>query len=137
MILLLDTNVLLDSLLRRAPHDVEARKLSLAAERGDFTGLVCADSVTTIFYLASKIITSAQALPLIETLIRLWQVAPVNGPVLSEALNLGFSDFEDAVVCQSAIAAGADGIITRDPKGFRKSPIPVYTPSDALTLIHG
>lgn len=137
MILLLDTNVILDSLLRRAPHDLAARDLFLAGERGDFTGLVCANSVTTVFYLASKTIASGPARSLIERLTQLWQVAPVTGAVLSDALKLGFSDFEDAVLCQSAVAAGADGIITRDPKGFRNSPVPVYEPSDALILILG
>lgn len=135
MKLALDTNVVMDVFAERAPHHVEGNSLFAALENGLFEGLVCATTVTTIHYLSEKLQSRDVALSQVRRLIGLFQIAPVNGPVLSEAVNLGFSDFEDAVICQSAVAAGADGIITRDLRGFRKSPIPVYSPSDALMLI--
>lgn len=137
MKLILDTNVVMDVFAERAPHYIEGNNLFVAAENGLFEGLLCATTVTTIHYLSEKMRSKVVALSQVRLLMGLFQIAPVNGPVLSEAVKLAFSDFEDAVICQSAIAAGADGIVTRDPKGFRKSPIPVYTPADALTLIHG
>ena len=135
MTLLLDTNVLLDALLMRQPHALVARELFTVAERGAFTGLICATSVTTVFYLSAKTVPPSQAALLIERLLQLFQTAPVTGAVLADAIRLEFADFEDAVVCQSAVTSGADGIVTRDPKGFRKSPVPVYEPGDALAML--
>ncbi|MDY0088726.1 MAG: PIN domain-containing protein, partial [Coriobacteriia bacterium] len=52
--MLFDTNVVLDVLLDREPHaEVAARLLSLV-DQGRLDGMVCATTVTTIHYLASK-----------------------------------------------------------------------------------
>ena len=127
----------MDVFAERAPHHVEGNRLFAAVENGLFEGLVCATTVTTIHYLAEKLRSKEAALTQVRQMLSVFQIAPVTGPILSEAVKLNFSDFEDAVLCQSAVAAGADGIITRDLRGFRKSPIPVYSPSDALMLIRG
>jgi hypothetical protein len=45
------------------------------------------------------------------------------------------SDFEDNIQVESAIRAGVDGIVTRDPHGFAGSPIPILRPADLLALL--
>lgn len=127
----------MDVFAERSPHHVDGEKLFAATEKGLFMGVLCATTVTTIHYLSEKLQSKEAALSQVRRLLGIFEIAQVNGVVLNMAVKLGFSDFEDAVLCQSAITAGADGIITRDPKGFRKSPIPIYTPVDALALIHG
>ena len=135
MTLALDTNILMDVLLKRKPHHEAGDRLFAAVERGLCQGLICATSITTICYLAEKLRSTREAHTHVQRLLSLFQVAPVNAHVLSGAMKLGFQDFEDAVICQAAQSAGADGIVTRDPKGFRKSTIPVYDPGNALSML--
>jgi hypothetical protein len=62
-------------------------------------------------------------------------IAPVDGAVLAEALQLPFADFEDAVTAGAARLAGCECIVTRDPKGFRASPVRAFTPEAVLPLL--
>jgi len=45
------------------------------------------------------------------------------------------SDLEDNVSMACALAAGLDAIVTRDPKGFAGSPIPVLSPTELLARL--
>ena len=65
----------------------------------------------------------------------MFRVAPVDGPVLHEALELSCPDFEDAVAAAAARRAGCEFIVTRAPRGFRGSPVRVCTPEAAVPLL--
>ena len=56
MKILFDTNVILDLLLDRAPFSQAAGKLLSAVELGEVGGCVCATTMTTIHYLATKVV---------------------------------------------------------------------------------
>ncbi len=132
MKILFDTNVVLDALLDREPFSRAALQLFTQVETGKLTGLLSATTITTIFYLATKVLGKAPATKAITQLLRLFEVAPVHRLVLEEALTLDFSDFEDAVLCQAGLHAGAQAIVTRDRLGFKKATIGVYTPEELL-----
>jgi hypothetical protein len=70
-----------------------------------------------------------------DDLLLVPQIAPVDGPILRRALALGGPDFEDAVCAAAAEGAGCDAIISRDAKGFVKSPVRVLDPRAALALL--
>ena len=53
--MLFDTNVLLDVLLKRQPFVRDAALLVSHVEKGHLTGLICATTVTTLFYEALKL----------------------------------------------------------------------------------
>ncbi len=55
MKILIDTNIILDVMLDRAPFSEPASRLLSIVERGQLAGFVCATTVTTIHYLASKV----------------------------------------------------------------------------------
>lgn len=132
---LFDTNVILDVMLDRTPFSDAAAQLLSFVEKGKIDGWICATTVTTIHYLASKTLGHTQAVKHIENLIKLFDVASVNRSVIEHALRSNFSDFEDAVIEQAAVHAGADMIVTRDAKGFSTSSLPVYTPHELLNII--
>ena len=50
-------------------------------------------------------------------------------------LALNWTDFEDAVQAACAEKAEADYLVTRDKKGFRRSPVKTVTPAELLALI--
>lgn len=132
MKILFDTNVILDALLDREPFSHAALQLFTQVETGKLTGILSTTTVTTIFYLATKVLDKAPAIEAITQLLRLFEVAPVHRLVLEEALSLDFSDFEDAILCQAGVHAGAQAILTRDRLGFKKASIGVYTPEELL-----
>jgi predicted nucleic acid-binding protein len=134
--ILFDTNVILDGLLDRKPFGQQAASLFNTVEESIINGFICADSVTTLFYLMQKAKNQQFARQKIKVLLDLFEIAAVNRAVLEDALNGGFHDYEDGVVYHAAMAIHADGIVTRNTADFRSSKIPVYSPSELLTAIN-
>ncbi len=135
MIILLDTNIVLDVLLDRDPFSEPASQLMSLVEKGEIFGLLCATTVTTIHYLSSKVMGKTKAQNQIKTLLTLFEIAPVNRVVNKDALGSKFSDFEDAVIYQAARHAGAEAIVTRNPKDFKRSKLPIYDSDEMLKVI--
>ena len=132
---LVDLNVVLDALLDRPPQGEAAARLWAAAERKRVRALVPAHGVTTLFYLVKQAKGPAAARRAVEAVLSAFGVAPADESVLRRALSLGWADFEDAVCAAAAEAAGCDLIVTRDPGGFRGSPVPVVDATTALSLL--
>jgi predicted nucleic acid-binding protein len=131
---LFDTNVVLDLLLEREPFADEAETLIAKVERGEMSGMLCATTVTTLHYLLRKSLGGKEAKRVLESLMALFEIAPVTRLVLEEAIKLDDKDFEDSVLYKSAFHAGADLIVTRDREGFAKSDLPVMTPKELLAI---
>lgn len=128
--MLFDTNIVLDVLLDREPFATVGAHLFSHVEQGTLPGYLCATTVTTVHYLAHKTLGTEQARQKIRSLMRLFEIAPVNRVVLESALNSRLADFEDAVLHEAALHVGAEGIVTRDPSGFKGARLPVYTPDE-------
>jgi predicted nucleic acid-binding protein len=133
--ILLDTNVVLDVLLDRRPHVDASAAAWAAVETGVSEGMLAAHAVTTIHYLIRKEMGSAKAARTVSAILRVFAVAAVDGSVIREALQLPVTDFEDAVTAAAARLAGCEFIVTRDPKGFRGSPVRFLTPEAVLPLL--
>jgi predicted nucleic acid-binding protein len=131
---LFDTNVLMDVLLDRKPFADESAQVMDQVARGAVTGLVCASTVTTVFYLSSREAGKKGAMVQIRSLLGLYEVASVTRSVLDAALASKSPDFEDAVLAQAAHQAGAQAIITRNLKDFAHSPVRAYTPGQWLAM---
>jgi predicted nucleic acid-binding protein len=130
-----DTNVVLDVLLDRQPYGEASASAWAAVETGIAEGVLAAHSVTTIHYLVRKEKGNGKARQVLSAILRVFGVAAVDGAVVQEALQLPFSDFEDAVTAAAARSALCECIVTRDPKGFRGSPVRPLTPEALLPLL--
>ena len=135
MKILLDTNVVLDLLLDRKPFSDDAAILFSMVERGHVNGYLCATTITTIFYLMSKVVGWEGAKESIRGLLTIFDIAPVDRDDLDAALKGDFEDYEDAVLYEAAQRAGADLIITRNERDFKGSVISVHSPSEAVKII--
>ncbi|MBN1461406.1 MAG: PIN domain-containing protein [Armatimonadetes bacterium] len=135
MKVLLDTNVVLDHLLAREPHVGAAEQVLSLVDSGRLDGLICSTTVTTIHYLASKAVGPSAAVEHVRKLLMMFDVAGVDRDVLRNALDAGFTDFEDAVLYEAARKAGAGAIVTRDAKGFAPSDLPVFSPIELLAAL--
>jgi predicted nucleic acid-binding protein len=133
--LLFDTNVVLDVLLDRQPYAQASAAIWAAVETGVSEGMLAAHAVTTIHYLIQKEKGNPRAKRIITAILRVFSVAAVDDATVREALQLPFTDFEDAVTAAAARLAGCDYIVTRDPKGFRESPVRALTPEAVMPLL--
>ena len=135
MKILFDTNVILDLLLDREPFSTPAARLFSLVDTGDLTGFICATTVTTVHFLARRTVGDRRAREEIGKLMDLFEVAAVNRVVLEGAMASKFTDFEDAVLHQSALNVDADGIVTRNAGDFKRATIPVYAPEELDRLV--
>ena len=121
---------MLDVLLDREPFAAASAQLLSRVEEGEIEGCLCATTVTTLHYLASKTVASRQALLAIQKLLSIFEIAPVNRPVLAAALASKLGDFEDAVLYEAALQSSVQAIVTRDPSGFKKGAVSAYSPEE-------
>ena len=135
MKILFDTNIVLDVLMDRLPYSDAAAELFSKVEEGTIFGYLSGTTITTVFYLAAKTVGAARAREEIKKLLSLFEVAPVNRHVLELALNRDFDDFEDAVIHEAACHVGADAIVTRNQKDYKKSRIPVYSSEEMVHIL--
>ena len=135
MKILFDTNVVLDLLLNRTPFVDHAQILFEKVESGKIEGYIGATTVTTLDYLLTKALPKKEAIRVIKKLLKLFEIAPVNRLILEDALEISFSDFEDAVLHASAIHCGLQAIVTRDHKGFSKATLAIYSPAELLNVL--
>jgi predicted nucleic acid-binding protein len=84
--ILFDTNIILDILLDRKPFSDLAVKLVSKVEKKEIKGFLGATTITTIYYLASKVAGKKKADREISKLLSIFQIAPVNNSVLEEAI---------------------------------------------------
>ena len=136
MKVLFDTNVVLDHLLGREPFVENAEQLLNLVDTGRIDGIICSTTATTIHYLASKAVGAPAAMEYLRQLLAIFDVATVDRDVLKGALDLGFSDFEDAVLYEAACKAGAVAIVTRNGKDFTRSALPVFDPAELLAAVY-
>lgn len=135
MTVLIDTNVVLDVLLGRPPFAAQSARVFDLADAARIRGLLGATTVTTVFYLAAKARGRPTARELTRDLLSLFGVAEVDDAVLRSALDLPSPDYEDAVLHEAGVRAGAHAIVTRDAAGFAGLALPSFTPDEFLAWI--
>ena len=136
MNVLIDTNIILDILLRREPHYENAAKISVLSEKGHIYGYITASAVTDIFYITKKELKNKDlALDLLKGILTTIRIASVTERNIYEALDLKWDDFEDSVQYSVAYNISADYIVTRNPIDFYDSNINTLLPEQLLNLI--
>ena len=136
MKLLIDTNVVLDILLRREPYYVNAAKIAVLSEKGYISCYVSASAVTDVYYIAKKELASKEAaIDLLANLFAAFRIAAVSEANIHEALDLKWDDFEDCVQYTVGQSINADYIVTRNPKDFETSQIEVLSTEGILDIV--
>lgn len=135
MRVLVDTHIVLDVLLDRRPFAGAATEIFALVEESRIEGLLCATTITTVDYLLCQALPRETARGALQRLLDLFEIAPVNRPVLEQALRSRITDFEDAVLEQAGRLAAADAITTRNVSDFAKSPITVFEPGELIAAV--
>jgi len=136
MNILIDTNVILDQLLKREPFYEDAESIRVLSENGHINSYISASAITDIYYIARKEIRDKETvITLIENLLKTTSIAAVTETSIYEALVLKWDDFEDAVQYVAGKSISADYIITRNKSDFDGSKIEVLSPDEFLSRI--
>jgi predicted nucleic acid-binding protein len=135
MKVLLDINVALDVFLARSPWLADSAAVVQAGLDGTITNSLSAASLPTIFYLVRKNAELAKAHAVVKECLVTFSIIPVDRTTLEMATTFPGSDFEDNLQIACAVEAKLDAIVSRDPKGFAGSPVPVLTPAELLAKL--
>ncbi len=136
MKLLIDTNVVLDVLLRREPFFKAAGGALNLSQRDDVREYVSASAITDIYYIAKRQMKDhAAAKDLLKRLLMVVSVAAVSEQEIHNALNLEWPDFEDSVQYSVALLNEMNGIVTRNPADYQGSSIQIWPPEQLLEVL--
>jgi predicted nucleic acid-binding protein len=128
-----DTNVLIDHLAERQPFHQSAKRFFQLAESGQIQMCISTLSICNIAYIIRKMKPHANLLQTLENLSTLAVLTSIDAEIIAAALKSGFKDFEDAVQHFSAVTeGGVTHFITRNPKDFEKSLLPILSPEEYL-----
>ena len=132
MRILIDTCIIIDALQNRTPFNKNAQDIFLLAANRKIDAFITAKSVTDIYYLMHRVTHSDKdTRDVLSRLFKLFDLADTTGTDCKYALSSDASDYEDAVMIETAVRTQVDSIVTRNTKDYSKSVVPVLTP-DAL-----
>ena len=134
MRLLIDINVLLDVALHRPQAPASAQLLAMCGRQHE--AWLAWHSIATLAYLIERQTSAVPSRDFIRGLLEWARVASTGTPDALVALDLPLTDFEDALQVAAAMACGAQFIVTRNERDFRKSPVPAMSP-DLFLRRHG
>ena len=126
---ILDTCVIVDALQNREPFCKDAQDVFLLAANERFTGYITAKSVTDIYYLTHRLTHSDEtSREILGKLFKLFDVLDTDGIDCKKAIFSPITDYEDAVMIETAEREEIDCIVTRNVRDYSKSNVKVLTP---------
>ena len=133
MVILIDTNVILDHLATRQPFVDTADEILRFCFEQKCNGYIAAHSVTNIFYILRRQFSANERKKMLIDLCGFIEVAGIQKKQIIDALvNEDFDDLEDRLQVECAWMVKADFIVTRNISDFSASPIPAILPEDFL-----
>ncbi|MCL1884336.1 MAG: PIN domain-containing protein [Defluviitaleaceae bacterium] len=121
MKILMDTNVVLDSLASREPYDKNADDIFDLIAKNHVEGYLNTSSVTDIYYILRKTLGDVTSRNGIKKILYLLQTIEISKSDCLAALESPMADFEDALVVVCANKLNLDYIITRDEELLKHS----------------
>lgn len=135
MVLMIDTNVLLDVICHRNEFFDASNKVLELCKNQSCVGIVAAHSITNMMYILRKAYSEEQRRIILLALIDIFEVAALDKKKLVSALHRNdFSDFEDCLQDECAASLEADLIITRNVVDFEHSGVKTITPEEFISL---
>ena len=137
MKVLVDTNVILDTLLQR-PNLFENSKKVIQYCLFSVQGIIAAHSFSDMFYILHE--TEKRSLDYCRnTILKLCQTFEVcsigKQRIIDAVQNLEFADFEDSLQNECALYSEVDYIITNNINDFKNASVSVITPEEFVRLM--
>lgn len=135
MVLLVDTNIILDVLLNRPEFVKDSSMIWKLCETEQAKRYLSTLTYANMMYVMRKQLTPDQIEDVFRKLNLIFEFADFSPAVLERAVAMKWKDFEDAVQSATAESVHADYIVTRNLKDFMKSKVIAFTPAELLARI--
>ncbi len=132
---LVDTNVLLDVILDRAPWANDATLLLDAIATGRLYGYIAGHAVTTVHCIVERERTRIAAATAVSDVLQILEVVPLDGADFLRALALGLKDYEGSVQVAACLKIGARFLVTRTERDFKGAPVSPRSAAEVLALV--
>ena len=131
--LFVDTNIVIDLFAKREPFYTEAATLFSLADTKKLSLNVSALTFANANYILIQSKKQDEAKLILRKLKLIVSVVSLDEKIVGLSLNDNdFKDYEDALQYYSALDNGAEAIITRNLRDFKKSKLPVMTAAQFL-----
>lgn len=135
MVVLIDTNVIIDFLITREPFCGAASEIIAKCADKELKGYIAFHSVPNLWYVLRKIPEDKRR-EWIADICNILEVVGTSHAEVIKAIRMEkFKDFEDCLQDKCAKSVGAGYIITRNISDFSNSEIPAILPEDFLKII--
>ena len=132
MKLLIDTNVLLDMVLKRNGYETSVKLFRKIRER-EALACITASSVTDLFYIIRKEMHDTErTYAIMENIFCLVTILSVTEKDIQDAFGQKWRDFEDCVQYMTGQNNRMDYLITANQKDYKDVSLPVLTPAEWL-----
>ena len=136
MQVLLDTCILVDALQEREPFAESAKEIFREAAMLSFYGCITAKSLADVYYILRKHTHSEkETRDAIGRLCALFEPLDTCANDCICALSSPITDWEDAIMAETAARAGVSAIVTRNKKDFAASRVSPLLPEEFLALL--
>ena len=132
----IDTDVFLDTILKRKLHYEFSNKLIALCEQSEIDGFTSSLVIANIYYIVNKLTSHKEALQSISKIRSIIKVLPFTDKEICESINGGFRDFEDGVQYFISVNNKISHLITRNIKDFKKANISVLSPHGYLQSLN-
>lgn len=133
--ILIDTDVLIDVALDQVPFAEASAKVLDLVELGYERACIAWHSVSNLYHLIRPLHGGVETRDFIVQLTHVGDVAATDAEGVQYAASLPMSDVEDVLQVAAARACGATTMVTRNLKDYKKSPIPVVSPAEAVSRL--
>ena len=134
MTLFVDSDVILDTLLKREPFNIYSSIiLDLSNHDRELNIVTSSICIANITYIIRKNFSLDETKSILINLLKGIELIDISKSSINSALTSNFKDLEDAYQYYSCIEHKADHIITRNKKDYTESEIPVKSPVEYLS----
>ena len=132
MVVLIDTNIIIDFLTTREPYYQAASQVIKKCVTGEMEGCVAFHTIPNLWYILRKV-PEEQRRTWIERICDCLKVIGASHEQVIQAVKMrNFKDFEDCLQDRCAEEANATFIVTRNITDFAESVVPAIEPEELL-----
>ena len=135
MVALIDTNIIIDFILKRQPFEKESTIIMKKCATREIQGFVAFHSISNLWYILRKIPDNERRDWLVNVCKCLTVIGANHDEVLNAIKQNDFKDFEDCLQDRCAVGIKANYIITRNIDDFMGSEVPAILPEDFLKIV--
>jgi len=134
MKIFIDTNILIDLLIKRQPFYTSVAKIFDTAFKKKDKIVISNLSIVNAHYVVKKIegVQEKALRTALHNICTTCEIAPLNIGVTVKSLISAFKDFEDATQYYCALENACDVIVTNNEKDFKLSSLPVMNSMEFL-----